>query len=86
MLAQLRVHNPEHDDEHFPEQPLHPDPPSPGKGSSISHDVSNVGIAIAATIGRAADAAFLKNERRFIRFSFMIRAFRNKDLILHKIR
>lgn len=68
VLAQLRLHSPEHVDEHLPEHPLQPEPPPPGLGSSISQEVRMEGITIAATIGRAAVAAFLKKERLLISF------------------
>ncbi len=70
VLAQLRVQKPEQDVEHFPEHPLHP-VLSPLYGSSISQDVRSDGMVIAATMGNAAEAAFLKNERLSIKFLSM---------------
>ncbi|MDE7110859.1 MAG: hypothetical protein K2O38_03040 [Muribaculaceae bacterium] len=70
VLAQLRVQRPLQvllQPEPQPEQPLD-EPPPFIYGSSISHDVSNDGTVIAAMIGKAADAAFLKKERRLIKF------------------
>lgn len=74
LTPQLLVHPPPQlplQDEHPVDEP----PPVPGYGSSISHDVSNEGIATTAKIGNAAVAAFLKNERRFMRSFFMFSEF-----------
>lgn len=69
VVAQLRVQSPEQDDEHLPEHPLHPVFSPPPYGSSISQEVRIDGMVIAATIGKAAVAAFLKKERLLINFS-----------------
>lgn len=76
-------HPPTQVDEQFLEQVLHPDeldpPLLPPYGSSISHEVSNEGTAIAAIIGKAAVAAFLKNVLRLYFFSSIILDIKSKD-------
>lgn len=69
VLAQDLVHP----DLQPPEQDEHPEESPPERyGSSILQEVISDGIAIAATMGNATVAAFLKKERLSIIFFFIV--------------